>query len=429
MYQLVYNSVHFSRVEKMKFEDMGLREQLLAALRKMEYNKPTEVQEKVIPLIIKGRNVLARSKTGTGKTAAFGVGIVERLITGTARKALVLAPTRELAVQVSKELKKIAENCPLKLVVVYGGQSINLQIQALKRGVDILVATPGRLLDHAERGTVDLSEFNLVVLDEADRMLDMGFRDEMDRVMARVPKERTVLLLSATLEPAIMAAASRYMSKPEIVEVGEKEKPHEIREESVEATRMEKFSRLKRILRDHADSKTIVFTSTKMFANRLAERLSRNGFKADRLQGDMSQAARERVLKKFRDGSFKVLVATDVASRGLHIEDVGLIVNYDQANDDDTHLHRVGRTGRMGTEGKAITFAERKETIKERFSEDHPDFAWMKEGAHPYQSRRTSHRRTPGRKSDSGDRRSDRGKRHPRGRRGPGPRSKRKPRR
>jgi ATP-dependent RNA helicase DeaD len=411
----------------MKFEDMGLREQILAALSKMEYKNPTEVQEKVIPLIIKGRNVLARSKTGTGKTAAFGIGIVERLLKGTAKKALVLAPTRELTVQVSKELKKIAENCPLKLVAVYGGHSINPQIQALRKGVDILVATPGRLLDHAERGTVDLSQFDVVVLDEADRMLDMGFKDEMDRVMARIPKERTVLLLSATLEPAIMAAASRYMSEPEVVEVGEKEKPHEIREEFVEATRNEKFSRLKDELRKHADGKAIVFTATKIFANRLADRLIRHGFKADRLQGDMSQAARERVLKKFREGSIKVLVATDVASRGLHIEDVGLIVNYDRANDDDTHLHRVGRTGRMGTEGKAITFAERKETRHERFSEDHPDFAWMKNGAGSYRSRETSYSRRPGRKPRRDDRKGSRNRSRPHGRR---PRdSRRKPRR
>ncbi len=396
----------------MKFEDMELREQTLAALKEMGYESPTEVQEKVIPLIIEGKNVVARSKTGTGKTAAFGIGIVERLVGGTARKALILAPTRELTLQVYKELKQIASNYPLKLVAVYGGYSINPQIDALGKGVDILVATPGRLLDHTERGTVNLSEFDVVILDEADRMLDMGFRDEMDRVMAQIPKKRTVLLLSATVDPAIMEAASRYMGEPEMVEIGEKERPQEIREESVEATKAEKFSRLKGVLREHPDSKVLVFTSTKFFANKLADKLIRGGFRADRLQGDMSQAAREKVLKKFRDGSIRVLVATDVASRGLHIDDVGLIINYDMAQDDDTHLHRVGRTGRMGAEGKAITFAEKRESLRDRFRHDHPDFAWMKNGMDLYKDSAGPGRR---RKPSRGARHSG-GKRRPEGR-------------
>jgi len=364
----------------MKFEDMSLREQTIAALKEMGYINPTEVQEKVIPLIVQGKTVVARSKTGTGKTAAFGVGIVERLTGGTAKKALVLAPTRELTLQVCDEIKKIAAKYPLKVVGVYGGYSINPQIQALKKGVDILIATPGRLLDHAERRTVDLSQFDVVVLDEADRMLDMGFKDEMDRVMEQIPKERTVLLLSATVDEQILGAASRYMSKPEIVEIGEKEKPQAIKEEVVEVTHRTKYTGLKEVLRKHSGSKVIVFASTKIFTNKLADKLHRQGFTTDRLHGDMSQAAREKVLKRFHDGAFKILVATDVAARGLHIEDVALIVNYDKARDDDTHLHRVGRTGRMGAEGKAVTFAERAETRDERFSDDHPDFAWMKKG-------------------------------------------------
>lgn len=364
----------------MKFKDMNLRQQTLDALRDMGYESPTKVQEKVVPSIIQGRNVVTRSKTGTGKTAAFGIGIIERLIGKTARKALILAPTRELTLQVYKELKKLAVNYPLKLVSVYGGYSINPQIDKLRKGVDILVATPGRLLDHADRRTVDLSEFDVVVLDEADRMLDMGFRDEMDKVMKQIPKKRTVLLLSATLDEAIMSAASRYMGEPEIIEVGEKEKPRAIKEEFIEATKLEKFSKLRNALKPYRNGKVIIFTSTKIFANTLADKLSRSGFKADRLQGDMSQAARERVLKKLSDGAINILVATDVAARGLHIEEVELIVNYDQARDDDTHLHRVGRTGRMGAEGKAITFIDRQETSEERYRDNHPDFAWMKQG-------------------------------------------------
>jgi ATP-dependent RNA helicase DeaD len=397
----------------MKFKEMDLREQTVAALTDMGYESPTEVQEEVIPLIIEGKNIVARSKTGTGKTAAFGVGIVERLMGGTARKSLVMAPTRELTLQVSDELKKIAVNYPLRVVSVYGGYSINTQIDELRKGVDILVATPGRLLDHTERRTVDLSEFDVVVLDEADRMLDMGFRDEMDRVMQQIPEERTVLLLSATVDEEILSAASRYMGKPEVIEIGEKAKPKAIQEDVIEATKLEKFKKLKTALREHPDSKVIIFTSTKIFAGKLAERLSNNGFEADSLHGDMSQAAREKVLKKFHEDRISILVATDVAARGLHIDDVGLIVNYDQANDDDTHLHRVGRTGRMGAEGKAITFHERKETRQERFREDHPDFSWMKEGYNPRSFDRGPRRE--GRRSDSG-----RDSRRPSGRTGRG---------
>jgi len=409
----------------MRFEEMDLREQTVAALKDMGYLSPTEVQEKVIPRIIDGRNVVTRSKTGTGKTAAFGIGIIERLMGGTAYKALVLAPTRELTVQVAKELKKIGAKYKLKIVAVYGGYSINPQIDALKKGVDIVVATPGRLLDHAERKSVDLSEFDVVVLDEADRMLDMGFRDEMDRVMDKIPKERTVLLLSATLDPAIMSAASRYMSEPEVIEIGEKEKPQKIEEEFVEATRMEKFSKLREVLANHPGGKVIIFTATKMFANKLADKLCERRFKADRIQGDMSQAARERVLKKFRDGTIEILVATDVAARGLHIDDVSLIINYDKAGDEDTHLHRVGRTGRMGAEGKAITFTERKESLDERYSEDHPDFAWMKGGTdtnslrRPPPRRRNDSRGRDSRRDSKGPRnRNSRGRGKPPGRRG-----------
>jgi superfamily II DNA/RNA helicase len=364
----------------MRFDEMNLRQQTVDALRKMKYESPTEVQEKVIPLILNGGNLVVRSKTGTGKTAAFGIGIIERLASGSAKKALVLAPTRELAVQIYKEVKAIASNYPLKLSIVYGGVSINPQIDELRRGVDILIATPGRLLDHMERRTVSLHEFNLVILDEADRMLDMGFRDQMNDIMGQVPKERMVILLSATLDGEIMKVASSYMGSSEVIEIGEKDKPEAINEHFVEVARTEKITKLREILREHSAMKTIIFTSTKFFADKLADRLAYSGFRADRIQGDMSQAAREHVMQDFRENKIKILVATDVAARGLHIDDVGLIINYDKAADADTHLHRIGRTGRMGAAGKAITFVDKHETEAERNSEDHPDFAWMKRG-------------------------------------------------
>jgi len=394
----------------MKFDEMNLRQQTVDALRKMKYESPTEVQEKVIPLILNGGNVVVRSKTGTGKTAAFGIGIIERLIGGTAKKALVLAPTRELSVQIHKELKAIASNYPLKIALVYGGVSINPQIDELRRGVDILIATPGRLLDHMERRTVSLHEFNLVILDEADRMLDMGFRDQMNDIMGQVPKERTVILLSATLDGEIMKIASNYMGSPEVevIEIGEKDKPEAIHEHFVEVARMEKVPKLREILREHSQTKSLIFTSTKFFADKLAYRLADHGFRAGAIHGDMSQAAREHVMQNFRDGQIRVLVATDVAARGLHIDDVGLIVNYDKAIDADTHLHRIGRTGRMGLEGKAITFVDKHESEAERFSEDHPDFAWMKRGISPYGGiPRSGERRPPGRYGEHGGERRD----------------------
>ncbi len=364
----------------MRFDEMNLSPKTVDALRNMKYETATEVQERVIPLILAGGNVVVRSKTGTGKTAAFGVGIIERITRGTAKKGLVLAPTRELVVQIHKELRGIAANYGLKLCLVYGGVSINPQIDELRRGADIIIATPGRLLDHMERRTVNLSECNLVVLDEADRMLDMGFRDQMDSIMHQVPRERTVILLSATLDGDILKVASNYMGSSEIVEIGEKDKPEAINEHFVEVARIEKVPRLREILKEHAQMKVMIFTATKFFADKLAYRLAESGFQADSIQGNMSQAARERVMQRFREGRVRILVATDVAARGLHIEDVGLIVNYDKAQDADTHLHRIGRTGRMGSVGKAITFVDKGESAAERFSEDHPDFAWMKRG-------------------------------------------------
>jgi len=395
----------------MKFSDLKLNRKTLEALEKLGYVEPTEVQEKAVPEIIEGHNLIIRSQTGTGKTAAFGIGIIERIAAGESKKGLILTPTRELALQVCKELQAIGLVHQMRVFAVYGGQSITVQIKDLRGGVDILVATPGRLLDLNRRGVVSIPDFDTIILDEADHMLDMGFADEMTDILRQLPEQRTMLLISATIDESILNIASKYIPKAKTIEIGEIEVVATIKEEHVETIRREKFAELLRILKSHVGVKTIIFMETKRGTMWLEEKLSYKGFKnVDMLQGDMSQSRRNAVLSKFKAGKIDILVATNVAARGLHIDEVGLIINYDKAESEETHLHRVGRTGRMGAEGKVINFVQRVETIKERHADDHPDFAWMKHGIDHSPRERPSRR-------DSGKRpsRNTRGKRPPRG--------------
>lgn len=364
----------------MEFRELGLSEKTLSALARLGYDSPTEVQEKTIPDIIAGNNLIVRSQTGTGKTAAFGIGLIERVVSGTSHRALVLTPTRELAVQVCKEIRAISHDHGLRVHAVYGGQSINVQSDELRHGVDILMATPGRLLDLSRRGMLRIGDFDALVLDEADQMLDMGFRDEVTEILDQLPQARLSLLVSATVDESILSIAAKYVPHAKTIEIGDIEVVSTITEEHLETTDREKFPRLLDILKSHAGMKTLIFRETKKGAERLQFRLHDRGVRAGLLQGDMSQARRNATLADFREGRIKILVATNVAARGLHIDDLGLIINYDRAQSDEIHLHRVGRTGRMGAEGKAINFVQRKETLQERMNEDHPDFAWMKQG-------------------------------------------------
>ncbi len=391
----------------MGFRKMALTDKTVMALEELGYYKPTEVQEKVIPLILQGENLIVRSQTGTGKTAAFGIGLIELLDAERDKKALVLAPTRELAVQIAEELKGIAKEHHHKIVVVYGGQKIDIQMRALQKGVDILIATPGRLVDHSERGTVNLREYNIVVLDEADEMLDMGFKDEMDKIMRHIPEQRIVLLFSATLDELILDLASHYIRGPaETLELGEKERVQQIKEDFIQVSRRKKYSNLKRILGQGEYKKVLIFMATKRGVDYLYERLREDGYKAEGTHGDISQARRERVMASFKAGKTHILVASDVAARGIHVEDIELIVNYDEAQDADTHIHRVGRTGRMGKEGRAVTFIEsRDEEDKDRSKDDHPDFAWMKGGGDIRRGPPRGERRGPRPGTSSQDRR------------------------
>ena len=380
----------------MEFIDLNLNEKTLNALKILGYERPTEVQVKTVPEIIRGRNLIVRSQTGTGKTAAFGIGLIERLANNDTKKALVLAPTRELAMQVCKELRGIAEGQDFRIFAVYGGQSIGTQISALENGYDILVATPGRLLDLHRRDVVDISEFETIVLDEADHMLDLGFQDEMTDILDRLPKEKLMILLSATIDESIKSIASKHIPDSDIIEVGEKEVVSTIREEHVETTQRGKLAQLIKILKRHSDIKTLIFMETKRGTSWLTDKLKEKGIRnVGILQGDMSQSSRNKMIELFKKGKLEIMVATNVAARGLHIDDLGLIINYDQAESDETHLHRVGRTGRMGSSGSVINFVIRKESREERMRDDHPDFAWMKEG---YRERRPETRHTENRR-------------------------------
>lgn len=341
----------------MKFAELKLSAKTLRSIHELGYDEPTEVQVKSIPKIIAGKNLVVRSQTGTGKTAAFGIGLIERIAAGTTGKALVLVPTRELAIQVCEELRTLGLYHALGVRAAYGGQKMMFQIRDLQKSYDILVATPGRLVDLCNRGVVHLSRFNAVVLDEADHMLDIGFRKEVFGILSQLPRERLTLLFSATVDAEVRQIASRYVPDSELIEVGEMRTVSTIKEERIDIAHAEKVPKLVEILNSHKGSKALVFARTKRGVIRLRRRLEDSGIpNVGMLHGDMEQPKRTRMIARFKGNEVSILVATNVASRGLHIEDVGLIVNYDEAEDRETHLHRSGRTGRMGAEGKVITF-------------------------------------------------------------------------
>jgi ATP-dependent RNA helicase DeaD len=366
----------------------------------MGYVDATEVQEKTIPLILQDKSVVVRSQTGTGKTAAFGIGLIDVMSRDKSKKCLILAPTRELAAQITAELRSIAKNHRLTIFAIYGGQGMGHQTSALRRGVDIIVATPGRLLDHVQRRTVHLSAINCVVLDEADRMLDMGFKPDIDRILSQVNPERQVMLFSATLEPKIRQIIGDYIASPEIVEIGPKGKVAKIDEEFIKLTRAEKLDRLKQILASEPMSRTIVFVAAKHAVEAVCRKLNQHGIEAKYLHGGKSQTQRERTLREFQEGRFRILIATDVAARGLHVDDISHVINYDQADSADMHVHRIGRTGRMDKAGKAITFVETDPLPKRRggwggsghYRSDERPGASRHVPSHPYNP---SHARNP----------------------------------
>ena len=341
-----------------RFGELEIHPRIAKAIDDLGFMAPTPVQAKAIPLMLDGRDVLAQAQTGTGKTAAFAIPILQ-LIEPAMRKpqALVIVPTRELCVQVTREFGSIGKYMHSSEVAIYGGVSYVPQERALRRGSTIVVGTPGRLLDHIERGTLDLSNLRVVVLDEADRLLDMGFAPEVKRLLSKCPTNRQTALFSATLQGEVQDLARRFTKNPAQVAIEpERVNLAAIEQIYIEVLDEDKVKALEELLKKYDIDQVLIFRHTKRGVDKLVEALQRRGHKVEALHGDLSQRERERTLDAFRDGSLPMLVATNVAARGLHIEDISHVVNYDLPEDPDTFTHRVGRTGRVGKAGVAVTF-------------------------------------------------------------------------
>jgi ATP-dependent RNA helicase RhlE len=348
----------------MSFAALGLSEAIARAVSERGYTQPTPIQAQAIPVVLEGGDLLAGAQTGTGKTAGFTLPILQRLsasaLNGSPGKgkahvrALVLVPTRELAAQVEESVREYGKYLPLKSMMMFGGVSINPQIAQLRAGVDILVATPGRLLDHVGQKTVDLSRVEILVLDEADRMLDMGFIRDIKKILALLPRQRQNLLFSATFSDEIKALADNLLNKPAMVEVARRNAANELVEQRVyPVDREKKRALLAHLIKQHNWFQVLVFTRTKHGANRLAEQLGKDGIPALAIHGNKSQAARTRALAEFKTGKLQVLVATDIAARGIDISELPHVVNYELPNVPEDYVHRIGRTGRAGSEGEA----------------------------------------------------------------------------
>ncbi|HEY1421053.1 MAG TPA: DEAD/DEAH box helicase [Candidatus Dormibacteraeota bacterium] len=339
------------------FVELGLSAGTLAVIVDQGFEVPTPVQEQTIPALLAGRDVIAQAPTGTGKTAAYGLPIVERLDESRlVPQALVLVPTRELAMQVAEALHGMGQHRQMVTLPIYGGQPYDRQFRALKRGVQVVVATPGRLIDHLERKTLDLRTIGTVVLDEADEMLNMGFVEDIEKILLAVPREHQTALFSATLPARILKLAGQYLKNPQRVSVAAREAvAPRVRQVYYEVPWRDKADALARVLDYEKPDSAIVFVRTKRDADVVAEQLNAAGYIAQAIHGDINQAQRERVLERFRGGHTQLLVGTDVAARGLDIPDVTHIINYDLPTDAESYVHRIGRTGRAGQSGEALT--------------------------------------------------------------------------
>lgn len=344
------------------FLDFQLSKKLQEAIDEMGYEEPSPIQTTCIPLILEGKDVIGQAQTGTGKTAAFGIPLVEQAGTGRHVQSIILLPTRELAIQVAGELRKISKHKRTKTLPIYGGQSIGHQIRALEQGVQIVIGTPGRVLDHIRRGTLKLDKVQTLVLDEADEMLDMGFIEDIETILQETPATRQTLLFSATIPAEVRRLANRYMNNPEHVQMARNEMTvpliDQLYYKVLERTKLESVCR---IIDSQDVSLGIIFCRTKRGVDELTEALMARGYLADGLHGDLSQAQRDRVMKRFRNNEIELLVATDVAARGIDVGNVTHVVNYDIPQDTESYVHRVGRTGRAGRRGLAITLVTPRE--------------------------------------------------------------------
>ncbi|NRF98961.1 DEAD/DEAH box helicase [Paenibacillus dendritiformis] len=345
------------------FVEFGLEPKLLQAITELGFEEATPIQEKAIPVAMTGRDLIGQAQTGTGKTAAFGIPLISKIDPSEERVvALVMTPTRELAIQVAEEIGKLTRFKGVRSLPIYGGQDIGRQIRALKKHPQIIIGTPGRLLDHINRKTIRLADVQTVVLDEADEMLDMGFMEDITSILSLVPEERQTMLFSATMPPNIQKLANQFLRDPEHVSVMPKQVSAPLIEQAyIEVPERAKFDALSRLLDMESPELAIVFGRTKRRVDELSEALQKRGYSADGLHGDLSQNQRDNVMRKFRDGSIDVLVATDVAARGLDVSGVTHVINFDLPQDPESYVHRIGRTGRAGKEGSAWSFVTPRE--------------------------------------------------------------------
>ncbi|OPY29630.1 MAG: putative ATP-dependent RNA helicase [Methanobacterium sp. PtaU1.Bin242] len=356
-------------MQKLKFKELDISSPIKKAVLDMGFEEATPIQSLAIPCVMEGKDVIGQAQTGTGKTAAFGIPILEIVDPDDKDlQAVILCPTRELAIQVAEELRKLSKYLKkIKVLPVYGGQPIDRQIKALNKGVQVIIGTPGRLMDHMRRGTLEMTSVKMVVLDEADEMLDMGFRDDIEFVLRDTPTERQTLLFSATMSREILRLTKQYQEDPQLLKVVPKELTvPETQQIYFEVKEKMKLDLLSRLLDIHNPNLSLVFCNTKRRVDRLVSHLQVRGYLADGLHGDLTQRQRDRVMSKFRKGSIDVLVATDVAARGIDVDDIEVVFNYDVPNDDEYYVHRIGRTGRAGKKGKAFTFVSGKEIYQLR---------------------------------------------------------------
>ncbi len=347
-----------------RFYEFGISDELLTTLSEMGFEEPTQIQKISIPPALKGKDIIGVAQTGTGKTASFGIPIVEKEARGQSKKpaALILVPTRELAMQVAQEMNKIGKIKGVISAPIYGGQSIERQIKSLRKGVDVVVGTPGRVIDHIKRKTLQLSQISTVVLDEADEMLNMGFIEDMETILSETPADRQTMLFSATMPEQIIKISKKYMNAPKKVRVDTKELvAAKIKQLFYEVRQGDKIKALTRILDVQDPALTLIFCHTKRDVDDLAGKLQTMGYDAGGIHGDFTQSARDDMMRKFKKGEIDILVATDVAARGLDINDVTHVFNFSIPQNPDSYVHRIGRTGRAGKKGIAITFVTPRE--------------------------------------------------------------------
>lgn len=354
-------------MENVKFEQMNLSPEICRAIEDMGFEEATPIQSQSISKIMQGKDIIGQSQTGTGKTAAFGIPCLEKIDSENKKlQALILCPTRELAIQVSEEFKKLVkykEN--IRIIPIYGGQPIERQIFALKKGAQVIIGTPGRVMDHMRRRTLKMETVKMVVLDEADEMLDMGFREDIEQILTKVTSEHQTVLFSATMPKEILDLTKKFQKEPTLIKVTRKELTiPSIEQVYFEVKEKNKLDAISRLVDLYDPGLSIIFCNTKKRVDELVEQLQARGYFAEGLHGDLKQPQRDRVMQKFRSRNIEILVATDVAARGIDVDDIDIVFNYDLPQDEEYYVHRVGRTGRAGKTGKAFTFVVGKELYK-----------------------------------------------------------------